>query len=339
MAKEIEPAPQGAEPFADVSPVDPGKVQSEPGQDAAPAKGNTTAPQAPQNYFNVGAPVIEEKPVEAKAEGTEPASSEDDGGNQSPPAAEPPVEETQPETKEEPKPAEAPEGTTEAVDWEQNYKELRSKFNERDTEIKGLRDKVEEAEKNPDQSEEFKTQLDEAKGTLKEYERWYNENYPVFKKAVEDPQFAAKLKEIQRDVAQPLTSDQVRQIAREAQEDVIKQSNQEQLIDKFADSNKKAFNDPLVQSRFKAQIEHYPDGYTFNDDTLGIMLENAKTSVGYKEGTTVPVKTKEDRQKAVADTQVGQGTSTPPATPAPNEQKRSLFEAPPGRVSSGGMFG
>lgn len=329
MAKEIEPTPQGDEPFTEVSPVDPDKIKSEPGQDAAPAKGNEPAPQAPENYLNPGAP--QEKPDEAKAE--------DDTGNQPPPAAEPPTEETQPE--EEPKPAEASEEPekTEAVDWEQNYKELRSKFNERDTEIKDLRDKVEEAEKNPDQSEEFKTQLDEAKGTLKEYERWYNENYPVFKKAVEDPQFAAKLKEIQRDVAQPLTSDQVRQIAREAQEDVLKQSKQEQLIDKFVDSNKKAFGDPLVQDRFQKQIERYPDGYGFDKQTLEIMFENAKISVGYKEGITVPVKTKEDRQKAVADTQVGQGASTPPATPPPGEQKESLFEAPPGRVPSEGMFG
>ena len=342
MAKEIQPgaAPQGdaPEPFAEVSPVDPNKIKSEAGQDAAPAKGNQQAPQAPENYFNPGAPVIE------KQDNPEAAKAEDGSGNPPEPAVEPQTEpEAQPETKEEPEPSEASTETTEGVDWEENYKKLRSKFNQRDEEIKDLRGKVETAEQTPNKSEEFKAELDEAKATLKEYEKWYNENYPVFKKAVEDPQLASKLKEIQKEIAQPLTSDQVRQIAEQAHKDALREAEQSQLIDNFVDSNNKAFSDPLVQDEFQKQIGLYPDGYGFEKQTLEIMFENAKRSVGYKDEPTIPVKDKQaERQKKVADTQVGQGTtSTSPAAPPPNEQqqKESLFEAPPGRVSSSGMFG
>ena len=248
-----------------------------------------------------------------------------------------------PPTKEdEPAPGKAPEKTDDS-NWKQNYQELRSKFNQRDKELKSLREKVKEVEAMPDKSGPLEKQLKELQSSLKEYEKWYQEHEPVFREAIKDPRVAAKVMEVQKNLTRPLTAEQVKAIVLREQQDAKKEDAQAKAISDFVSSNKSAFDDPLVQDRFEKEIKRYPDGYEFDKDVYEIALERAKRAIGFKDEPAEDPKEKatakeEERKKKVANAQVGQGSNTPPATPKP-QQAPSLFAAPPGRTPSKGLFG
>lgn len=297
----------GADPFANVAPLDPTAIQSDDGQPTDVSGSTQTLEPA--------APTEDNQPSTGTDSDTGTASEDGTATDSTSSSSE-------------------PDGTKDAnrpnLDYEKSYKELQKKFGEQGSELGDIRKKVADYETKV-------TELTERATEAEQYKTWYEQNFGLIEKLLQDPVVAAKAHALANETRQ-LTPDDVRKLMQEEQAAIQQKLEHDRSLEEFSQKNWESLKNEKVQNEFLECIAQEFKDSVPSINAMDIILNGIISKHTKSQIRADLTKTEAERSKRVAAAQVGQGTKVSPATP-PADPNPNLFATPPGSVPATGIFG